>query len=85
MTISLASALVVPYIKGMTHLATKPVKRPTRKHKLCFSADYRGYTHACSRLTWSERRDGPAGATLMCADPYVVGNRNATVACIPTR
>jgi len=48
----------------------KTAKRPTRKHYLCFNADFRGYTHHCSRLMWSERRDGPSAATLCCCDPY---------------
>jgi hypothetical protein len=45
-------------------------KRPTRKFHLCFNADFRGYTHHCSRLTYSERDNGASGVGLGCQDPY---------------
>lgn len=54
-------------------------RRPTRKHTLCRNADVRGYTHHCSRLTWSEREHGATGP--QCANPYAVGAKTATRVC----
>lgn len=56
-------------------------RKPTRAYKLCFNADFRGYTHHCSRLMWSEREHGPAAAPLMCANPYVVCQSRDNNAC----
>lgn len=55
----------------------KTAKRPTRKHYLCFMADFRGYLHQCSKLTWSEHDY----RKMHCSDPYTVGNKAHTNVC----
>lgn len=64
---------------SMNNASLPKTRKPTLKFRLCYRGDFRGYTHHCSVLTWSEREYGPTGP--QCSNPYIVGDRAAVSAC----